>query len=78
MRRYIPQDVKRAVMQRDFYTCQSCGSLDYPEVDHIISFSAGGDNSTSNLQVLCRKCNSVKSNRVYREHISGYRPQDEW
>lgn len=34
----------------------------YPEVDHIKPVSSIGDNSKTNLQVLCRLCNRAKSN----------------
>lgn len=27
------------------------------EADHIVSWSAGGDNSLDNLRVICRRCN---------------------
>ena len=62
--RYIPEEVKRFVMERDRYRCRSCGSNLYPEIDHIIPFSVGGSNHPDNLQVLCRGCNSQKRARI--------------
>lgn len=61
--RYIPEHVKRFVMERDVYCCRSCGSNLYPEIDHIIPLSRGGTNHPDNLQVLCRGCNAQKGNR---------------
>ena len=34
------------------------------EIDHIVPVAAGGDNSLSNLRVLCSGCNSAKGARV--------------
>jgi predicted restriction endonuclease len=52
--RYIPDDLRRAVLQRDNYRCQYCGSTASLELDHIIPRSQGGATSYKNLQVLCQ------------------------
>lgn len=62
--RYIPQDIREAVLARDGYRCVRCGSTQYLEVDHIFPYSLGGTNELSNLQTLCRKCNAEKSNKL--------------
>ncbi len=62
--RHIPQDVKTAVWQRDRGACVQCGATDYLEFDHIIPHSKGGANSVNNVQLLCRKCNADKSDRI--------------
>lgn len=51
--------------------CQICGkhlnfdcsylSDDYPSIDHIIPLSHGGTHEWENVQLLCRKCNYMKS-----------------
>lgn len=45
------------VLSRDKFTCQKCGSRKNPECHHIVSWVISGDNSQSNLQCLCEKCN---------------------
>ena len=62
--RSIPQSVKRAVYQRDQGKCVECGATEYLEYDHVIPHSKGGASSEGNLQLLCRKCNLAKSDRI--------------
>jgi hypothetical protein len=63
-RRYIPRAVRRAVIERDGGTGQQCGSTENISLDHKKPYSLGGRHSRSNLQVLCRSCNSRKGARV--------------
>lgn len=62
--RSIPQRVKQAVWQRDGGRCVECQASEYLEFDHIIPFSRGGANSLENIQLLCRRCNLKKSDRI--------------
>lgn len=48
------------VFARDDYQCQRCGSSDDLTIDHVLPFSHGGTADPSNLQTLCRSCNSSK------------------
>jgi hypothetical protein len=63
-----PQD-RIAVFKRDGDRCLKCGSMDNLSLDHITPLASGGDNSTDNLQTLCKRCNSSKGNTIkdYRE-----------
>ena len=62
--RHIPQHIKQAVWQRDQGKCVQCTSSNYLEFDHIIPFSKGGASSVNNVQLLCRKCNLSKGDRL--------------
>lgn len=62
--RHIPDEVKRAVYQRDGGKCVRCSATEYLEFDHIIPFTKGGASSVNNVQLLCRKCNLEKSDRI--------------
>ena len=60
----IPQDIMDKVWNRDRGRCVKCGSQENLEFDHIIPFSKGGANTYRNLQILCKKCNIEKSNKI--------------
>jgi len=51
------------------YTCPACGKRE-PEVelttDHIIALNNGGTNYVSNIQPLCRSCNSKKHTKTIK------------
>jgi hypothetical protein len=63
-RRRISKEVRNAVWIRDSGTCVECGANDYLEFDHIIPVAKGGGNTVNNIQLLCRKCNGRKSDRI--------------
>ena len=56
------------VLQRDNFTCRACGRSPANElgvtleVDHVVAWSRGGETTFENLQTLCARCNSGKSN----------------
>lgn len=62
--RHIPHEVKSEVWARDGGRCTLCSENQYLEFDHIIPHSKGGANSVGNIQLLCRKCNLNKSDRI--------------
>ena len=62
--RHIPQDVKNAVWQRDAGRCVQCQAADYFEYDHVIPHSKGGASTFGNVQLLCRRCNNGKADRI--------------
>lgn len=55
--------IRKAVLTRDNYTCRSCRRKDNLTVDHIVQLSKGGTNSMENLQTLCKYCHEKKDNR---------------
>jgi hypothetical protein len=57
----IPVDVRWEVWERNNFTCQHCGARRYLSVDHVIPESRGGTCDITNLQTLCRRCNSKKA-----------------
>jgi hypothetical protein len=66
-RESIPQDVMDKVWNRDGGRCVKCGSQENLEFDHIIPFSKGGATTYRNMQLLCKKCNLEKTNRIGHE-----------
>ena len=58
------------VMQRDRFTCKSCGKSPATHqgvvlhVDHIMPWSKGGKTVIENLQTLCSNCNLGKGNML--------------
>lgn len=60
----IPECLRWEIFERDNFTCQRCGARRWLRVDHIYPESLGGTLDPSNLQTLCRSCNSRKGNRV--------------
>jgi hypothetical protein len=62
--RSIPQPVKIAVVTRDGGKCRRCGSTQDLQYDRILPNSRGGSSTeVNNIQLLCAKCSSLKSNR---------------
>lgn len=70
----IPRDAHRrkitrkAVLARDSWTCQYCGSRKPGlTVDHVIPRSRGGKSVWENIVASCGTCNRRKGNRLPRE-----------
>lgn len=60
----IPDDVRRAVYERDGHACLHCGATEPLTLDHIVPWSQGGEDAFENLQTLCLRCNASKGARV--------------
>lgn len=71
----IPPPRRRAIYDRDEWTCQLCGDpvedgLSFADLwaatlDHIIPRSRGGSDDDNNLQLAHRWCNSVKGDESH-------------
>lgn len=60
--RYIPIDVREAVILRDGFRCRYCGEqCENIHLDHVLPWSRGGCHTTSNIVVSCPTCNLRKS-----------------
>ncbi len=63
----VSGSLRYEVLKRSGGRCKLCG-VSHEEVrldvDHIVPRSKGGSNDESNLQVLCRTCNSQKTTRT--------------
>jgi 5-methylcytosine-specific restriction endonuclease McrA len=71
---HVPRDIHRrritrkAVLARDAWTCQYCGSRKPGlTVDHVIPRSRGGLSEWENIVASCATCNRRKGNRLPRE-----------
>jgi 5-methylcytosine-specific restriction endonuclease McrA len=59
---------RRAVLARDAWTCQYCGSTKSGlTVDHVIPRSRGGKSVWGNIVAACASCNRRKGNRLPHE-----------
>lgn len=60
----LNSSIKQKVFDRDGRMCAKCGSTTKLCIDHIIPVSRGGFTKMENLQVLCEKCNLIKSDQI--------------
>lgn len=68
----IPEEARRFVLRRDFYTCQCCGNADPDQLTlhHILYRSHGGRHTAENLVTLCSWCHrDVHDGRLFVKRI---------
>ena len=58
----------KAVKEKYNNRCAFCGELKPLTKDHIIPLSKGGTNYITNIQPLCRNCNSKKNNKIIHDN----------
>lgn len=58
----VSKELREQVFLRDGHACLKCGSKDDISLDHITPLASGGNNAITNLQTLCKSCNSSKGN----------------
>lgn len=73
----IPDSVRRAIYERDSWSCHLCGeSVDpsalpssdwYPSLDHVIPRSMGGPDDPENLKTAHRWCNTARGVKTVEE-----------
>ena len=66
-KKYVPQNLRKKVFERDNYTCVYCGVQACEEllqIDHVIPRCMGGSNNINNLVTACKKCNNRKNGRM--------------
>lgn len=68
--RYINDQVKREVWERDGGHCVFCSATEDIEYDHIIPVSKNGSSDTVNVQLLCRPCNRKKRASTPAEQVA--------
>jgi len=62
----VPGSIRYEILRKAGNRCELCGvssKVTQIDVDHIKPRAKGGSNDISNLQALCRKCNSEKRDR---------------
>ncbi len=71
--RYIPNDLRIKVWQRDHGTCtyrdpksgRRCDATSFIEMDHIVPHALGGETTLDNLRLLCKTHNLEAARRAY-------------
>ena len=53
---------QRKGKERDWHTCQVCGSRDHTEGHHIIEYQYGGGSDVSNIVALFHNCHQQVHN----------------
>ena len=79
--RHIPPAIRDQVYTRDKGRCtfigangKRCGSTWDLEIDHVVPFARGGDNSPGNLRLLCRRHNIYHAERAYgKDFMESYK-----
>lgn len=60
----IPEKLRWEIWERDDFTCKKCGSRRFLTIDHVHPERHGGEAKASNLQTLCKSCNSAKRDSI--------------
>lgn len=70
-RKSLPSKVRKEILLKYKFTCQTCGNKERLEIDHIKPFSKGGTDDYWNLTVLCKTCNIKKGNKIINKNPNG-------
>ena len=72
--RWIRPDLRLAIYLRDGFECMYCGTDLHGArprdvtLDHLVPTCRGGSNSPHNLITACRRCNSARAHRKWKEY----------
>lgn len=69
--RYISENLKQKILNRDNRMCKQCGDTENLSIDHKLPISRGGSNKEHNLQILCLSCNYQKGTKTMDEWLGG-------
>ena len=64
--RSFTESQKRTAFEKQKGICPICGKkfdITDMEADHITPWSLGGKTNPDNLQMICKSCNRIKSNK---------------
>lgn len=57
------ETLRQAVLKRDGWRCQSCGTMSNLEIHHKQFRSHSGDDSEGNLITMCAACHTIAHHR---------------
>lgn len=63
------KEKRKEIYKKDGNCCVYCNSKKDLTIDHMTPELRGGTNDISNLQTVCRKCNSDKRNMTHDEYV---------
>jgi len=75
-RRIINKEVSSTLLENG--KCSHCGNEEYLCIDHKVPISKNGTDEVFNLQVMCRSCNSTKSNTLKPEVLRNFNYMAQW
>lgn len=59
----------RSEIRAGLHLCATCKTTDDLTIDHITPIDRGGNNDPTNLQILCRACNTRKGTKLVTNHV---------
>jgi len=59
--------IRKAILERDNYTCQRCGAKNNLTVHHILPYREFKNNEERNLVTLCRSCHQIIEHMFRRD-----------
>lgn len=64
------KEILKQLLVKYKFKCVKCQSKENITIDHITPVSKGGSDDPSNLQILCKPCNSKKGTKIENEKVS--------